>query len=157
MSRELYFLRSSEQKIVDGMFAFAHPNKKNDATAFERYTAFYGLSSKDMGLYALLNGKIAGAIWARKFQDEAYATVSVALVDGFIFEEVVSFMMEQFLLEAASEWELLRLEIDGSREICEFYEGFGFVQKEPNIFYKTLEKKELLRPSDGYDPRKWMD
>lgn len=157
MSRELYFLRSSEQKIVTDMFALAHPDKKDDSDAFEKYTAFYGLSSKDMGLYILQDGQIAGAIWARKFQDDRHATLSLALVNEEKCEGAKSAMMEQFLLEAASAWELLRVDLSAQESLKSFYESFGFVEQEKNIFYKKLIKQEVVRPSDGYDPRKWMD
>ncbi|HIP21346.1 MAG TPA: N-acetyltransferase, partial [Sulfurimonas sp.] len=26
-----------------------------------------------------------------------------------------------------------------------------------SLMQKALEKKEIVRPTDGYDPRKWMD
>ncbi|MEA1956365.1 MAG: hypothetical protein U9N02_07730 [Campylobacterota bacterium] len=60
MNKELYFLRSSEQKIVNDMVKYAHPKDIKDASI---YTEFYGLTTKDLGLYALVDNKIAGAIW----------------------------------------------------------------------------------------------
>jgi len=157
MSRELYFLRSSEQKIVVDMFALAHPDKKDFPEEIEKHTAFYGLTRKDLGLYAMVDNSIAGAIWARKFQDEAYATLSLGVLDGFDFVKIANSMMEQFLLEAASQFEELRVEINANEKLKEFYESFGFFYKEKNIWHLKLEKKEIVRPSDGYDPRKWMD
>lgn len=157
MSRELYFLRSSEQKIVLDMFAVAHPDKKGDAYAFEKYTAFYGLTRKDLGLYAMVDNRVVGALWCRKFEDEDYATLSLGVLDEFVFEEIAPYMMEQFLLEAASQYEGLRVEINASESLQSFYESFGFTKQEKNVWHLKLEKKEIVRPSDGCDLRKWMD
>ena len=155
MSRELYFLRSSEHKIVVDMFKYAHPDKEDELL---KYTEFYGLTRKDLGVYALVDGVIAGAVWARKFQDDSGATLSLAIVEKFKDQDVESFMMEQFLQEAATVWEELVVDISAKQNLIDFYEGHGFTQtQEGRVLKKTLEKKEITRPSDGYDPRKWMD
>jgi len=78
MTPALYFLRSSESKIVKDMTKYAHPQNEN----LDIYYDFYGLTSKDLGLYALVDGVIAGAIWTRKF-DEITPTLSLAVVPEF--------------------------------------------------------------------------
>lgn len=155
MSRELYFLRSSEQKIVVDMFKYAHPDKSEELS---KYTQYYGLTSKDLGLYALVNGEIAGAIWSRKFEGDRAATLSVAIVEKFQNQDVDSFMMEQFLQEAAATYDALSLDLSAKPQRIEFYKSFGFTQEEDSLLLsKKLQRKEVIRPSDGYDPKKWMD
>jgi len=155
MSRELYFLRSSEQKIVTDMFKHAHPTKEDELL---KYTEFYGLTPKDLGLYALVSGEIAGAIWSRKFEGDVGATLSVAIVPKFKDEGIESFMIEQFLEEAAAVFDELSIDISAQAESKELYETFGFTPtKNDFVLSKTLERKDVIRPSDGYDPKKWMD
>jgi len=87
MSRELYFLRSSEQKIVIDMFKYAHPNRNDE---IKKYTEFFGFSDKDLGLYALVDGEIAGAIYSRRFSPDEAPTMSVS-------KKLVHFMMNSLL------------------------------------------------------------
>lgn len=155
MNKELYFLRSSEQKIVISMFKYAHPQEPQDKSL---YTEFYGLSSKDLGLYALVDNQIAGAIWSRRLGDDKAPTLSVAIVPEFKGSGVGVFMMEQFLQEAAAQYEEIKIDISFKPKAIKFYEKFGFEKtQEELLLVKKLEKKEVFRPSDGYDPTRWMD
>ncbi|MDQ7044818.1 MAG: GNAT family N-acetyltransferase [Sulfurimonas sp.] len=151
MSRDLYFLRSSEQKIIETLVSIAHPKDNED---LEKYTKFYGLTTKDLGLYALVNNKVAGAIWSRK------GVMSVAIVPEFKGTGIGSYMMEQFLLEAATMHSELSIDISHKAKSLKFYEKFGFEMQENStslILIKKLERKEIIRPTDGYDPSRWMD
>jgi len=155
MSTELYFLRSSEQKIVTDMFCIAHPNSPQE---LEKYTKFYGLTRKDLGLYALVDNKIAGAIWSREFTQGGIPKVSVAIVPEFKGEGIGAFMMEQFLQEAGAIYEEIHIDISLKPKALKFYEKFGFSKIDNTLtLSKKLEKKEVFRPTDGYDPQKWMD
>jgi len=155
MSRELYFLRSSEQKIVKNMFEYAHPNRANE---IERYTEFYGLTPKDLGLYALVENQIAGAIWSRELERGEAPTLSVAILPEFKSSGVGAFMMEQFLQEAGALYEELVIDISDKKMALAFYEKFEFVKSDESfVLRKKLEKKEVIRPTDGYDPTRWMD
>ena len=153
MSRELYFLRSSEQKIVNDMVKYAHPK---DSKELSKYTEFYGLTSKDLGLYALVNNEIAGAIWSREINNNI-PMMSVAVLPKFKKQGIGIFMMEQFLQEAGTLYEELYIDISHKPKAIKFYEKFGFERLENNLLVKKLEKKEIVRPSDGYDPTHWMD
>ena len=67
-------------------------------------------------------------------------------------------MMEQFLQEAGALYEELSIDISAKPKAIKFYEKFGF--EKPNdsfLLNKKLEKKEVVRPTDGYDPSRWMD
>ena len=152
MSKELYFLRSSEQKIVNDMAKHAYPQ---DMDNLNIYTDFYGLTSKDLGLYALVDNEIAGAIWSRELNN--IPALSVAILPKFKQKGIGTFMMEQFLQEAASVYEQVNINISHKPASIKFYEKFGFERLDNNILTKKLELKEVVRPTDGYDPRRWMD
>lgn len=154
MSRELYFLRSSEQKIVKDMLKYAYPC---DASDLNKYTDFYGLTRKDLGLYALVDNEIAGAIWIRELQNSSIPVMSVAVVPRFKAKGIGSFMMEQFLQEAGALYEQIYIDISHKPKSIKFYEKFGFEKKDAFILIKNLEKKEVVRPSDGYDPTRWIE
>ena len=153
--RELYFLRSSEQKIVKDMFKLAHPSNSDELL---KYTEFYGLTRKDLGLYALVNNEIAGAIWSRKLNPDEPPRLSFAVVPKFKRTGVGIFMMEQFLQEAGALYSEICIDITHKPKALKFYEKFGFTPKEGTLLLsKTLEQKEVFRPTDGYDPTRWMD
>lgn len=155
MSRELYFLRSSEQKIVIDMFKYAHPNNPEKLS---EYTEFFGFTNKDLGLYVLVNNEIAGAIWSRRLNPNEAPRLSVAIIPKFKGEGVGSFMMDQFLQEAGALYDSLSIDISEKPKAIKFYEKFGFEKEnESFLLNKKLEKKEVTRPSDGYDPTYWMD
>jgi len=155
MRKELYFLRSSEQKIVTDMFAYAHPDKPEEIL---KYTEFYGLTTKDLGLYVLVDNKIAGAVWLRKFNPESIPQVSFAILPEFKKQGIGLFMMEQFLQEAGAIHEEIHIDISAKQKALKFYEKFGFEKiNDTFLLSKKLEKKEVFRPTDGYDPTRWMD
>lgn len=152
MKKELYFLRSSEQKIVNDMVKYAYPQ---DMKNLNIYTDFFGLTTKDLGLYALVDNKIAGAIWSREI--DGIAKLSVAILREFKAQGIGSFMMEQFLQEAAAVYEKVNIDISHKPLSIKFYEKFGFKKLNNNLLTKKLEIKEVVRPTDGYDPTRWMD
>jgi len=155
VNKELYFLRSSEQKIVIDMFKYAHPNNPENLSA---YTEFFGFTNKDLGLYALVDNEIAGAIWSRRLNPDEAPRLSVAIVPKFKGKGVGSFMMDQFLQEAGALYDALSIDISAKPNTLKFYEKFGFTKHNDTFFLtKKLEKKELIRPNDGYDPTRWMD
>lgn len=164
MKKELYFLRSSEQKIIKDMVHIAHNLTQEESLI---YSDFFGFSDKDLGLYVLVNNKIAGAIWSRKLKQQDNASgfinedtpvVSFAILPEFKGKEIGSFMMEQFLQEAGAVYAALSINISHKPKSLKFYEKFGFEKTENEfVLIKKLEKKEVIRPTDGYDPRRWMD
>ena len=154
MSRELYFLRSSEQKIVKDMTELAYPSHMPD---LEKFYDFFGLTSKDLGLYALVDNEIAGAVWSRELDDSTTPTISFAILPKFKKQGIGIFMMEQFLQEAGAVYNEIKIDISLKPKAIKFYEKFGFIESPKNIMRKKLEKKEVFRPTDGYDSTRWMD
>ena len=152
MTPILYFLRSSESKIVQDMTKHAHKHTYN----LNIYFDLYGLTSKDLGLYALVDNTIVGAIWIRELESKI-PTLSLAVLPEHRSKGIAKAMMEQFLLEAGVVYEKLVVDTYGEESLVSFYKKFDFTPESDNFMSKDLDKKEITRPSDGYDPRKWMD
>ncbi len=154
MNKELYFLRSSEQKVLKDMLKYAYPSNTPN---LEKHSKLYGLKASDLGLYALVNNEIAGAIWLRKYENEEIPMMSVAIVPKYKEEGIASFMMKQFLQEAGALYDKIAIDISHKQKSIKFYEKFGFYKMNDFVLMKKLKKKEVIRPSDGYDTSKWMD
>lgn len=180
---ELYFLRSTEQKIASDMLRYAYgldivEKTVKDFPALEIYTRHYGLSSKDLGLYALKEHKIAGAAWIRILSEHSDADayidsdtpiLNIAVKPEFRNIGIGSAMLQQLLLEASALYKQISVRVKKETSAVKFYENFGFVRVEDSdskspidgsdvfTMIKKLEYKKVERPSDGYDSAKWMD
>nr|WP_321267098.1 GNAT family N-acetyltransferase [uncultured Sulfurimonas sp.] len=179
----LYFLRSSEQKIATNMLRYSmrldeYNKELQEFPQLSIYEKFYGLSSKDLGLYALVDNKIVGGVWIRKLKAEDNAQgfidantpiLNIAVLPEFRRKGIASFMLEQLLQEAGAVFEKISVAPLKDSSIIEFFEKYGFKivedsqdksivdEKEILTMLKVLEFQEVVRPSDGYDPRRWMD
>ena len=143
------------------------------------YEEFYGFTTKDLGLYALVDNQLAGAVWIRRlnsdhgsngFVDEKTPILTIAVLPGFRGRGIGSAMMEQLSLEAAALHDSISVSVVADSPAIRFYERQGFIthptiENEKSIvdgsdvvtMIKQLEKTDMKRPSDGYDPRRWMD
>ena len=184
MKPTLYFLRSSEQKIVTDMLYYAmRLNEVNkqlcDIPKLSIYEEFYGFTSKDLGLYALVDNQIAGAAWIRRLNadhgsngyiDDRTPILNIAVIPDFRGQGIGSMMLEQLFIEAGALHEDISVSVISESSASHFYERHGFVrnnngqnEKSPVdgsdvvTMVKRLERAEIKRPSDGYDPRRWMD
>lgn len=179
----LYFLRSSEQKIATDMLHYAYRldevgKRVEDVLQLETYSKFYGLSSKDLGLYALSEHKIAGAAWLRLlkeddnangFIDEKTPVLTIGIKPDFRAKGIGSAMLEQLFLESGALFERISVSVLKSEKALSFFKKHGFVEVENSFgkspvdgsevvtMVKELPKERVVRPSDGYDPRRWMD
>lgn len=136
------------------------------------YTSDYGFKTTDVGIYALTNHDISGAAWIRLFKESDGATAYVdnetpTLILGVMpnarGKGIGSLIMDQLLQEAAVIYEQISVSVQFNSRAVKFYERLGFVpligseKKDVLIMVKKLEKKAITRPTDGYDPRRWMD
>jgi ribosomal-protein-alanine N-acetyltransferase len=177
----LYFLRSSEQKILTDMLHYAYRLDELNSTlekqeALRIYNDFYGFTRKDLGLYALVNNEIAGAVWSRKMQDDHHSrafvdedspVISIAVLPKFRRLGIASAMLTQFLQEASVLYPQVSVNVLDDSHAKSMFKKFGFevlskqksyVDEKPScVMVKKLEGVELVRPSDGYDPSKWLD
>jgi len=181
MSLELYFLRSSEQKIVNDMLCYAHGIDKTltplkEFEALKIYHEFYGLTPKDLGIYALKENKIAGAIWSRRLSDYHNSNAFVkndtpvlhlAIKEEFQNQGIATALLGQYLQEAATLYELVSMSV--VKEKVAFFEKFGFekldgsshksyvTQEESFIMVKKLQKQEKQEGFTDFSTCKWMD
>ena len=178
MNPELYFLRSTEQKIATDMLHYAARLDEvgktlEDFPELGMYEQFYGLNRRDVGLYAIVGHELAGAAWIRlineekgprAFIDPATPVLTVAVKPQFRGQGIGTMMLEQLLLEAGALYDKISVSVVADSPAVKLYERLGFVKvkgsenKSPvdgaNVFtmVRELERKEVERPSDGYDP-----
>ncbi|MDA7817903.1 GNAT family N-acetyltransferase [Sulfurimonas sp.] len=183
MTPTLYFLRSSEQNIATEMTNVAHrldsiEKTVKDIKEFEIYNKSYGLTTKDLGLYALVDNKIAGAVWLRLLKEEDNATafidesvpiLSIAVLPEFRLKGVGSSMLEQLLQEAGSLYKKISVSCLSDESSRKFFKRHGFIQVENSshksivdgadmlTMTKVVSEEKVVRPTDGYDPTRWMD
>ena len=183
MGTTLYFLRSSEQKIVTDMLKYVYnldgsDKKVDDFEKLSIYEKYYGLTRRDLGLYALKQNTLAGAAWIRlisrekepnAFIDENTPILSIAVKPELRLSGVGSMMLDQLLQEAGALYKHISVSVADKSPSIKFFEKFGFerygnvLEKSPVdtsstiIMTKQLSTKEVIRPSDGYDPSRWMD
>lgn len=143
------------------------------------YEEFYGFTSKDLGLYALVDNQLAGAVWIRRLNaehgsngyiDDNTPIMTIAVLPSFRGRGIGSAMMEQMAVEAGALYERISVCVISDSPAVRFYEKHGFIpyqkdSKEKSFvdeadvvtMVKKLHRAEVKRPTDGYDPRRWMD
>ena len=174
MSPTLYFLRSSEQKIASDMLFYAYRldelNKTiDDVDGLAKFYKYYGLTTKDMGLYALLDNKIAGAVWMRLLEGSDTPVLTIGIKPEFRGQGVGFAMLNQLLLEAGAIFDKVSVSVLKDSKAVSFFEKFGFVKAndldgksivdglDTVTLFKDITKEAVVRPTDGYDPTRWMD
>lgn len=184
MKPTLYFLRSSEQKILNDMLPYAmrldELNKSlADIPKLAIYNEFYGFTTKDLGLYALVDNQLSGAVWIRRLNadhgsngyiDDNTPILNIAVLPEFRGKGIGAQMIEQLFIEAGALYENISVSVVYDSPAIRFYERHGFVRhdngsveqsfvddKKVVTLVKKLQKAAVIRPSDGYDPRRWMD
>jgi GNAT superfamily N-acetyltransferase len=166
MNTTLFFLRSSEQKIAINILSYTN------SAHISVYTDHYGLKNSDVGIYALTDNDLSGAAWIRLYKESdaisGYVNdMTPVLIIGIMPDArnmgVGSLIMEQLLQEAAVMYDQISVCVQSNSREVKFYERLGFVAltgSEQNTIFTMimkLEKKAITRPTDGYDPRRWMD
>jgi len=174
MNPVLYFLRSSEQKIATDMLKYVYKlneldKEVKDFSQLDKFHKFYGLTDKDLGLYALLENKIVGAVWIRLLEESKIPTLCLAVIPEFTKQGIGSFMMKQLLEEAGGIFTQIQVSILENDSVDVFFEKLNFKKVKDsqkfNVIYKentidmvvNVSNKVVKRPTDGYDPRRWMD
>ena len=173
MNIELYFLRSSESKIVENMLLYAYRLHKlnktlEDVPKLKKMSDFYGLTRKDLGLYAMYEKKVVGAVWSREL-DSKTPTISMAVLPEFQTKGIGTQIMKQFLQEAGASYNNIEVTVLKDSKAVHFYKKLGFTEVENSeqksivdervtiTLNKVLEQKEVIRPKDNYDASYWMD
>ena len=151
----------------------------SDVPKLAIYNEFYGFTSKDLGLYALVDNQLAGAVWIRRLNadhgsngyiDDNTPILNIAVLPEFRGQGIGSLMIEQLFIEAGALYEQISVSVLQDSLAIPFYERYGFIRhdsgaaeqsfvdgKDVITLIKKLQKAAVIRPSDGYDPRRWMD
>ena len=134
------------------------------------YTMAFGLKNTDLGVYSLTNNVVSGAAWIRLFNEshgaDAYVdNVTPVLILAILPEMkgngIGTLIMNQLLQEAAVMYD--KVSVLSNKHSKSFYQQLGFFSLDDSdsndvfTMIKKLEKKEIIRPTDGYNPRRWMD
>lgn len=134
------------------------------------YTMAYGLKNTDLGVYSLTNNVISGAAWIRLFNESHGATayidhvtpvLTLAILPDMRGNGIGTLIMNQLLEEAAVMYE--KISVLSNKHSHSFYQKLGFFSlddsdsKDVFRMVKNLDKKAIVRPTDGYDPKRWMD
>lgn len=174
MTPTLYFLRSSEQKIATDMLYYAFGLDQTDKTLSDTpeldiYHHNYGLNHQDMGLYALGDNGLMGAAWIRliakekapsAYVDENTPVLIIAVKPEYRSQGVGTMMLNQLLQEAGALYDQISVSVPKDSPAFSFFEKFGFEplkETTPIILTRQLPKEPIKRPTDGYDPQRWMD
>lgn len=143
------------------------------------YEEFYGFTSKDLGLYALVENTLAGAVWIRRLNadhgsngyiDDNTPILNIVVLPEFRGQGLGSQMIEQLFIEAGAIYSQICVALISNSPAISFYERHGFIKHDKGIseksfvdgsdvitLVKKLQKGAVIRPTDGYDPRRWMD
>jgi len=183
MNLELYFLRSTEQKIVTDMLYYSQRvdevgKKLQDFEQLKIYDEFYGFTRKDLGLYAMKNNVVCGAVWSRKLNndhkaqayiDDETPVINIAVKPEFRNQNIATTMLEQFLKEASVLYPALCINVLNDEKSIKFLKKFGFETVENSavkslvdgkdmlVMKKTLQKQQPTYPTDEYANCKWLD
>jgi len=144
----LYFLRSSEQHILNTML--------NSAFNEQESIEFFAFTSNDLGLYALVDNVLAGAVWIRKLPAYEYPILNISVKEKFRGQGLATLMLNQIFIEAGLIFEKLEVRLQKNQNFIDFYKKFAFVE-ENNRLLKSLDKKEVLNLYDDYSSCKWME
>ena len=143
------------------------------------YEEFYGFTSKDLGLYALVSNQLAGAVWIRRLNadhasngyiDDNTPILTIAVLPEFRGQGIGSLMMNQLIIEAGALYDRISASVVRDSPAIRFYERHGFLMdsngRDEKSFIdgsdvvtmiRELKRADVKRPGDGYDPRRWMD
>ena len=164
MSTELYFLRSSEQFIVKDLLIYAARLDESGETLedhpyLKQYYRNYGNFNGDIGVYAMVDGKLAGGVWSRMladgfgFVDTQTPELAFGVLPEFRNQGIGTQILNQLLDEVAKLYPQVSLAVREDNPAIKLYERLGFTKIEgsesTNIagsisfkMLKTLKKEE---------------
>jgi hypothetical protein len=142
----LFFLRSSELYILKKLLPLSI-NPKQDIE-------FFGFTSKDLGLYTLVNSSIASAVWLRSKETNSNPELNFAIKKEYKNQDILNKMFTQLFLEASNVFSYIEVKNYKDNEI--FFKNLGFIV-ENEVMIKKLEKVKPKNKYDDYSSCKWME
>jgi|GEM_PF-724580 ribosomal protein S18 acetylase RimI-like enzyme len=164
MNIELYFLRSSEHFIVKDLLRYAARLDESGDTLkehpyLEQYHRNYGNFNGDIGVYAIVDNKIAGGAWSRMLLngfghvDAQTPELVFGVLPEFRNQGIGTQIINQLLNEIAKLYPQVSLAVREDNPAIKLYERLGFskiaesemTNTAGSISFKmikTLEKEE---------------
>jgi ribosomal protein S18 acetylase RimI-like enzyme len=141
MNTQLYFLRSSEHFIVKELLQYAARLDKSAETLDERpdleqYHRNYGNYNGDVGVYAIVDHKVAGGAWVRMLLngfghvDNATPELMLAVLPEYRDQGLGTQLMQQLFTEAEKIYSQLSLSVQEGNPAVKFFEQLGFTKVE---------------------------
>ena len=137
MNTELYFLRSSEHFIVKDLLSYAARldetgEKLEDHPELEQYHRNYGNFNGDIGVYAIIDNKLAGGAWSRMLAngfghvDAKTPELTLAVLPEFRNQGIGTKILTQLLSEVSKLYPQVSLAVREGSPAIRLYEHFGF-------------------------------
>lgn len=139
MNTELYFLRSSEHFIVKELLHYAASLDELEETldahpALEQYHRNYGNFNGDIGVYALVENRVAGGAWVRMLLnghghvDLNTPELSFAVLPEYRNRGLGTKIIEQLMREVAKIFTQVSLCVHEDNPAIHLYERVGFIK-----------------------------
>ncbi len=175
MKTELYFLRSSEGFIVKELLHYAaHLDETgetlSDHPELEQYVRNYGNYNGDIGVYAIVDHKVAGGAWVRMllngfgYVDNATPELSLAVLPEYRNQGLGTKLMEQLFTEVAKLYPKMSLSVREEDDAITFFERLGFEKQKASKKCDTAGSKSVIMikefaPSsaDKEEPKKSLE
>jgi len=137
MNIELYFLRSSEHFIVKDLLYYAARLDESGETLedhpyLEQYHRNYGNFNGDIGVYAIVDNKIAGGAWSRMLLngfghvDTNTPELAFAVLPEFRNQGIGTQIMNQLLKEISKLYPQVSLAVREGNPAIALYKRLGF-------------------------------
>lgn len=141
MEHELYFLRSSEQYLAKELLVYAaHLDETGESLdkhpSLEQYERNYGAYSGDIGVYILVNNKVAGGAWVRLLAngyghvDHDTPELVFAVKPEFRNQGIGTAVMNQLFAEVSKVFNGISLSVKEESPAVSLYERLGFEKVE---------------------------
>lgn len=167
MEQELYFLRSSEQYLAkELLFYAAGLNETEDSLAdhpsLEQYERDYGSYNGDIGVYMIVNNKVAGGAWVRILAngfahiDNDTPELVFAVKPEFRNRGIGTSIMKQLFIEVSKVFSKISLSVREDSLALPLFERLGFKHVEGSNYENiegTVSFKMLKTFDELYVPK----
>ncbi|MDF1880222.1 GNAT family N-acetyltransferase [Sulfurimonas sp. MAG313] len=141
MNQELYFLRSSEQYLAKELLYYAArldegDTRLEDFPLLEQYERNYGSYNGDIGVYIMVEGKVAGGAWVRilangfGYVDDNTPELVFAVKPEFRNQGIGTAIMQQLFIEVSKSFSQISLSVRETNPVISLYERLGFTKVE---------------------------
>jgi len=141
MEQELYFLRSSEQYLAKELLLYAaRLDETGDSLDkhpyLEQYERNFGSYGGDIGVYMIVDKKVAGGAWVRVLAngfghiDHDTPELVLAVKPEFRNRGIGTSIMKQLFIEVSKVFSQMSLSVREENPVISLYERLGFVKVE---------------------------